>query len=343
MGIMGDIAIKAKSATTPKTSEFKVGEVIEIPDEMLVDDPDNQELYGDYDVEAMSKSIAEGGFVGTLEVHPFDGMYRIEGGHRRRLAGRLAGLKKFPCHINPTPQNDDERIIRLNKYNTYNRDNTPMAIARRSERIFNIMQRNLKEAKADIKGVDGIEQKKAILSKKYKAFGFYLDEEGKLPVTNDLVAREMGITKSTVMRYRNLLKLSEKLQALTDRFAWSALEDAKDLPKEQQDALAERLVKMAELQELTKGVIQAEIAEYKKIPNTKESISNTDEESLVVMKRKPRDASKNISTLVGRLRGIFNDELVYISDGKKEEITEELKKLEEEIRAYRNSLEVNKV
>lgn len=67
-------------------------------DEDLQDYPRNNEDISD--TEDIEKSIAEQGFTDPIEITDFNcekGKYTIVSGHRRRMAGRKAGLKKFPC------------------------------------------------------------------------------------------------------------------------------------------------------------------------------------------------------------------------------------------------------
>jgi len=67
-------------------------------DEDLLDYPRNNEDISD--TEDIEKSITEQGFTDPIEITDFNcekGKYIIVSGHRRRMAGRKTGLKKFPC------------------------------------------------------------------------------------------------------------------------------------------------------------------------------------------------------------------------------------------------------
>lgn len=67
-------------------------------DEDLLDYPRNNEDISD--TEDIEKSISEQGFTDPLEITDFScekGKFIIVSGHRRRMAGRKKGMKKFPC------------------------------------------------------------------------------------------------------------------------------------------------------------------------------------------------------------------------------------------------------
>ena len=67
-------------------------------DEDLLDYPrNNEDISYTQDIE---KSIEEQGFTDPIEITDFgmtDGKFTIVSGHRRRMAGRKKGMKKFPC------------------------------------------------------------------------------------------------------------------------------------------------------------------------------------------------------------------------------------------------------
>lgn len=81
-------------------NKAKVSAVVFIPDEKLLDNPENNEdVSYTADIE---DSIAKFGFTDPIEVTTFgqpDGYYMILSGHRRRMAGRKKGMTDFPCLV----------------------------------------------------------------------------------------------------------------------------------------------------------------------------------------------------------------------------------------------------
>lgn len=196
-------------------------EVIYVKDEMLLDDPENKEFYGENYVENLAKVIQEKGFQGVILAYPFEGKYRIEAGHRRREAGRLAGMTEFPVLVTKTPEFDWERTQRLLMANQQNREEKPMSKAREAEGFFRAIKEEIK----------------------YKRQNGLLDANENIQI-NDLVAISMGMDKKTVELYRRLVKLIPELQELVDskEYAMSALATASNLDAEKQKELYELII-----------------------------------------------------------------------------------------------------
>ncbi|MBM6804652.1 ParB N-terminal domain-containing protein, partial [Mediterraneibacter glycyrrhizinilyticus] len=80
-------------------SEEQKSRLIYLKDDMLLDDPDNMEIYGESDVEALAEDMRKYGFQGVILAYKFGDKYRIESGHRRREAGRKAEIKEYPVFV----------------------------------------------------------------------------------------------------------------------------------------------------------------------------------------------------------------------------------------------------
>lgn len=109
------------------TEEYK-----SIPDEDLVDFEDQPfKLYNEEKKEEMIRSIKLNGIIQPLIVRPKEeGKYQILSGHNRRICGREAGLKVFPCKIK-YDLTDDEARLYLVDTNLATRDEiSPMERAR---------------------------------------------------------------------------------------------------------------------------------------------------------------------------------------------------------------------
>ena len=91
-------------------SEKEIKSIRMVKDENLIDDPNNEETYGEYEIDALAEDMKANGFIGVIFAYPFSKntegeiTYRIEGGHRSRYAGRKAGFKEFPVLPTETPK-----------------------------------------------------------------------------------------------------------------------------------------------------------------------------------------------------------------------------------------------
>lgn len=196
-----------------------------LKDEQLVDDPDNVTTYGsEYQIDNLAEVMKDYGFQGVILAYPIgDGKYRIESGHRRRLAGRKAGIKDFPVLETIPPKTEYERKRRLFGANLLARDTTPMITARVADNLYFTFK-------------DEYEYKKAndLLEK---------DEDGNIIESGDIMKKVgvfMGMEVRTINKYRTLLKLNPQLQDMADskEYSWTALVDAATLSSEKQDELA---------------------------------------------------------------------------------------------------------
>lgn len=111
------------------TEEYK-----SIPDEDLVDFEDQPfKLYNDEKKEEMIRSIKLNGIIQPLIVRPIgvgEGKYQILSGHNRRICGREAGLKVFPCKIKYDLTDDEARLYLVDSNLATRNEISPMERAR---------------------------------------------------------------------------------------------------------------------------------------------------------------------------------------------------------------------
>ena len=118
-------------------TEAQKGRLRFLKDEQLIDDPDNIKTYGQYEIENLTEVMKEYGFQGVILAYPIgNDKYQIESGHRRRVAGRRAGIKEFPVLETIPPATDYERKRRLFGANLLSRDSTPMINAKVADNLY---------------------------------------------------------------------------------------------------------------------------------------------------------------------------------------------------------------
>lgn len=201
-------------------------QIVYINDEDLLDDEINAQYYGhDLKVENLTETIKERGFQGIIRAYPLDGKdkgkYRIQGGHRRRLAGRLAGMTKFPVYVIDPPTSTWQRKLDLMGDNLHNREElSPLRKAFIAQELYEAHKEELE----------------------------YKKENGLLKPTdstslNDIVANDLEISKKMVEKYRRLLKLVPKLQSMADsgEYSWTAISEASTLTTAEQLYIAEQI------------------------------------------------------------------------------------------------------
>ena len=95
------------------TDETNVAELPEDVKEKILyldDDPFNQEIYGgELEVNLLAESMKTYGFLGIIIAYPHGSKYRIESGHRRRNAARIAEISKYPVLITEPPKTEHKR------------------------------------------------------------------------------------------------------------------------------------------------------------------------------------------------------------------------------------------
>ena len=196
-----------------------------LSDSDLLDDPDNDLIYGQEPDDELVDAMRKYGFQGVILAWPAgNGKYVIEAGHRRRAAARKAGLKELRVYETKPPKSDAERRMRLLMSNLHSRKQSPMRLARIAQNLY---------------------ETHALMIEEKKRNGTL--QEGETTALNQLVAEDMELNDSTVERYRALLKLIPPLQEAADsgECPWSDLASAAALDRERQEELAYKISERA--------------------------------------------------------------------------------------------------
>jgi len=281
-----------------------------VNDDMLQDDPYNQEVYGENEVEELAQVIKIYGFRGFIVAYPFEGKYRIEQGHRRRDAGRRAGLTEFPTIIVEPPKNEWERRINLFMSNLNTRKDKPMIIARVAQGIYEAQDMRIKELK----------------------------EKGELPEgentkLNELTAELMGLDSTSIELYRRLLKLIPELQELADddRYAWSAIAYASNMDKTYQNKLYAAIMEKTDkdgADAVTKAWIKKNIQNLKLEEKSGKIAEVVTSEKPARVRRK--DGTKIIMNCTKSLKEVLENDAI-IRDNEVETVVKTLKGLQKSI------------
>ena len=212
-----------------------------MPVDMINEDRDNREIYGDYETDGLAESIEENGYQGSpIIVYPEKGRYTIQSGHRTLEAASKAGRTYVPVLVIEAPRNEIERRKRLILSNLHGRRYTPMRMARQAQYLFDTYKMEQKLNRAE-----GREQEGKLLEK---------------------VASDLEISTSQVTKYRQLLQLNGRLQQMADSgmVSWSALSKASQLTAAQQDALVSKItgrIKLGGPESVTRSWLENEINE----------------------------------------------------------------------------------
>ena len=248
--------------------------ILYLDDDMLEDDPFNQEIYGgELEVNLLAESMKTYGFLGIIIAYPHGSKYRIESGHRRRNAARIAEISKYPVLITEPPKTEWERKMRLFLGNLHGRKEKPMILARTAQGLYETHKMEIKHKREN-----------------------NLLEEGEITALNELVAIDMEIDIKSVEKYKMLLKLIPELQEMADSgdYSWSALTTAATLEEQQQKKL-EAMIREKTEAEGAANVTRTWIVD----------ISNRLklEQSLEDVKKAQDDASKKQNTRIRRKNG----------------------------------------
>ena len=291
-------------------SEKEIKSIIMVKDENLIDDPNNEETYGEYEIDALAEDMKANGFIGVIFAYPFSKntegeiTYRIEGGHRSRYAGRKAGFKEFPVLPTEPPKSKAERIIRLHKRNLHGRKYTPMILARMNKQLYDA---HLEE----LGSKDNV--------------AMYMTTARKQTMA------DLEISQATFYRLQNLMNLIPELQKVVDseKFQWTRIADAATLDKEKQFELFTWLNKIEEeerIDSLNANDIKRKIESLK-------SYDEENEDNIENAKKRKTNGIKAIKKGTDALRKVLkkDKESYYYDEKEIPEVIEELELLKYEI------------
>ena len=95
-------------------SDITNAEKVTMSVDMIDEDRDNKEIYGEYETDGLAESIEENGYQGSpIIVYPEKGRYTVQSGHRTLEAAKKAGRTYVPVLVTDAPQNDIERRKKL--------------------------------------------------------------------------------------------------------------------------------------------------------------------------------------------------------------------------------------
>lgn len=284
--------------------------VIYLTDEQLEDDPNNEDIYGESEVEELAEAMKKYGFQGVILAYPIgNDKYRIESGHRRRLSARKAGIRTYTVFKTEPPKTEWERIIRLNMGNLHGRKDKPMTNARIAQSLYE---------------AHGMEVK-------YKKENGLL-VEGEETALNVLTAKSMELKPASVEKYRALLKLNMNLQAKADNgYSWSALSAASPLDEEKQSELNRLIDEKTDksgIESVTRAWISAVIDKLK--ADAKNDITKQ-ENSIITESPKGRIRRKNGTKIILKSARELHEVLDADNNAiiREEEIPDVLSTLEE--------------
>lgn len=102
----------ARTSTLQAISEKAEGELVPVLLKIsdLVENPDNEYLFGMENLDTLIEGIKENGFRGAIEVYMLgDGKYEVYAGHKRKRAKQIIGDLTIPCFVYPMPDNEVEK------------------------------------------------------------------------------------------------------------------------------------------------------------------------------------------------------------------------------------------
>ena len=271
-------------------------------DQDLVDDPDNITVYGsEYLIDNLAEVMKEYGFQGVILAYPIEGgKYRIESGHRRRLAARKAGIETIPVLETVPPKTEYERKRRLFGANLLERDKNPIITAKVADNLYYTFR-----AEYEYKRENDLLDK---------------DEAGNIIESGDIIKKVsgfMGLDVRTITKYRTLLKLIPKLQemAASKEYSWTALTDAVTLSDQKQEELVCDI--QNEPEPVTKTWIIKKCRELKQeeIENDQKKKAQEIEQTNIPKSKatgyiKPKVATKKIKKYSSELTEVLKDEYV---------------------------------
>ena len=118
-------------------SDITNAEKVTMSVDMIDEDRDNKEIYGEYETDGLAESIEENGYQGSpIIVYPEKGRYTVQSGHRTLEAAKKAGRTYVPVLVTDAPQNDIERRKKLILSNLHGRRYTPLRMARQAQYLF---------------------------------------------------------------------------------------------------------------------------------------------------------------------------------------------------------------
>lgn len=253
--------------------------VIDIPLNEIHDFPDYPfRVVQDDAMNEMAESVKQFGVLVPAMVRPReDGGYELISGHRRKMASTLAGRDSLPCIVRDL--SDDEAIIVMVDSNLQREQLLPSEKAKAYKMKLEAMKRQGRRTDLSLSQLETNSDNPTCAQVGHKLIN---------PKSRDLLAEQVGDSKSQIQRFIRLNNLVPEIMALVDegKIGMTPAVELSYIPQEQQALVmeaidseqatpslsqAQRLRKMSTAGELNEDTALEVMMEQKKPPQSEKS------------------------------------------------------------------------
>ena len=253
--------------------------VIDIPLNEIHDFPDHPfRVVQDDAMNEMAESVKQFGVLVPAMVRPReDGGYELISGHRRKMASTLAGRDSLPCIVRDL--SDDEAIIVMVDSNLQREQLLPSEKAKAYKMKLEAMKRQGRRTDLSLSQLETNSDNPTCAQVGHKLIN---------PKSRDLLAEQVGDSKSQIQRFIRLNNLVPEIMALVDegKIGMTPAVELSYIPQEQQALVmeaidseqatpslsqAQRLRKMSTAGELNEDTALEVMMEQKKPPQSEKS------------------------------------------------------------------------
>ena len=252
--------------------------VIDIPLNEIHDFPNHPfRVVQDDAMNEMAESVKQFGVLVPAMVRPADGGYELISGHRRKMASTLAGRDSLPCIVRDL--SDDEAIIVMVDSNLQREQLLPSEKAKAYKMKLEAMKRQGKRVDLTLPQVAVKPDDPTCAQVGHKLVN---------PKSRDILAEQVGDSKSQIQRFIRLNNLVPEIMALVDegKIGMTPAVELSYIPQEQQALVmeaidseqatpslsqAQRLRKMSTAGELNEDTALEVMMEQKKPPQSEKS------------------------------------------------------------------------
>lgn len=241
---------------------------------------DNEKLFNfnEEELQRLESEIEKHGLISPILVYRKGNRYEVVSGHRRLRAFKRLGKKEINAIVQDMPSEAEKRRTLITS-NLLNRTLTPMDVSRA-----------LEYHEDTIRLEHGKDERINVLQ---------------------ILSEEFGMSESTVVRYRKLLKLIPDMQKLVEeeKIPWRSGVVIADLPESKQKAIYKdilEILKTTEEEELSANQVDTIVKRYTLKPNgrKKETIETEEDISLNEYNRPSteKDVEKQTSRVTAKSR-----------------------------------------
>lgn len=256
--------------------------VIDIPLQNIHDFPDHPfRVLQDDAMNEMAESIRQFGVLVPAMVRPReDGGYELISGHRRKMASTLAGRETLPCIVRNLT--DDEAIIVMVDSNLQREQLLPSEKAKAYKMKLDAMKRQGRRTDLSLSQLETNSDNPTCAQVGHKLIN---------PKSRDLLAEQVGDSKSQIQRYIRLNNLVPEIMNLVDegKIGMTPAVELSYLKPEEQEMLADTI----DSEQATPSLSQAQ--RMRKMSNA----GNLDDDSMLQImmeQKKPPLAQKSQKT-----------------------------------------------